>query len=242
MFSTGGTAGMHLPTIAGELGVSRVIVPHSASVHGAFGLVTSDVVHEELLARPTRDPDPQAVDEIFEGLTSRVLDQLDSDGLSGSDVAITRSVDIHYRRQVHEVTVPLRGPGPLTPDALLLLREDFESLYRERYGAESTLADAEIELVTFRVRGAGRVSQPSLKRHSDGSRDPRGAVVEEREVYMPSEGRQLTVPCFDLDRLAPGAEIREPAVIWSPITTVVLPSGQRAHVDSYRNLVIERED
>src|SRR5262249_33074640 len=52
LFSTGGTAGMHLPAVAGELGVRSVVVPYTASVHGAFGLLTSDVVHEELLTRP----------------------------------------------------------------------------------------------------------------------------------------------------------------------------------------------
>ena len=47
MFSYGGTAGMHLTTLAPQLGVSRVVIPHSASVHGAFGLMMSDVTHEE---------------------------------------------------------------------------------------------------------------------------------------------------------------------------------------------------
>jgi N-methylhydantoinase A len=242
MFSTGGTAGMHLPTIAGELGVSRVVIPHAASVFGAFGLVTSDIVHEELLARPTRDPDPEAISVIFDGLTAKVLDQLDGDGLSGGDVEVTRSIDVHYRRQVHEVTVPLRDGGPVTDQALAELREDFEGLYQERYGKESTLPGAEIELVTFRVRGSGRVSQPSLKQIAEGPPDPSGAVVEEREVYLPSEGRQLTVSCYDLDRLEPGAEVRGPALIWSPITTVVLPGDQVARVDSYRNLVVERDN
>ncbi|MGH7907839.1 MAG: hydantoinase/oxoprolinase family protein, partial [Candidatus Binataceae bacterium] len=35
LFSTGGTAGMHLAAVGEELGVKHVVVPHSASVHGA---------------------------------------------------------------------------------------------------------------------------------------------------------------------------------------------------------------
>jgi N-methylhydantoinase A len=240
LFSTGGTAAMHLPTIGQELGVQKVVVPHSASVHGAFGLVTSDVVHEELLARPTRSPDPAQINALFSELTDRVLSQLDRDGFSPAEAEITRSIDIHYRRQVHEVTVPVRAAGPLTHDNLLALREDFETLYRERYGAESTLPNAEIELVTFRVRGSGRLSQPHLRRHEELGADTSAAIVERREVYLPVERTLATVECFDLDLLRPGAEIPGPAVLWSSITTVVLPAGHTGRLDSYRNLVIER--
>src|SRR5581483_5828817 len=67
LFSTGGTAGMHLAAVGEELGVRHVVVPHSASVHGAFGLVTSDIVHEELTTRPMRHPaDPRVVSALFD--------------------------------------------------------------------------------------------------------------------------------------------------------------------------------
>jgi N-methylhydantoinase A/oxoprolinase/acetone carboxylase beta subunit len=65
-------------------------------------------------------------------------------------------------------------------------------------------------------------------------------VVEEREIYLPGAGGRISVSCYDLERLHPGAEVAGPAVIWSPITTVVLPDGYRARVDGYRNLVMER--
>jgi N-methylhydantoinase A len=238
LFPTGGTAAMHLPTIGDELGVPSVVIPHSASVHGAFGLVTSDVVHEELLARPTRNPDPAEINALFRELTGKVLDQLEHDGFSADAVDVTRSIDIHYRRQVHEVTVPLRDGRPVTDQGLAELRADFETLYRERYGAESTLPDAEIELVTFRVRGAGTLSQPSLKRHEERTADLSAALVERRQVYLPLARTLATVDCFDLDLLLPGAEVPGPAVIWSPITTVVVPSGHAGRLDPYRNLVI----
>jgi N-methylhydantoinase A len=133
----------------------------------------------------------------------------------------------------------VRDGSPLTEAGLAELREDFEALYRERYGAGSTLPDAEIELVTFRVRGSAKLSQPRLRRHELGPTDAGGAVVEEREVYLPLERALATVTCFDLDLLLPGAEVAGPALIWSPITTVLLPSGHTARVDPYRNVVIE---
>src|SRR5690606_9869801 len=47
LFSFGGTAGMHVAAYGDELGVSHIVIPHSASMHGAFGLITSDIVHED---------------------------------------------------------------------------------------------------------------------------------------------------------------------------------------------------
>jgi N-methylhydantoinase A len=240
LFSTGGTAGMHLPVIGPELGVQSVVIPHSASVHGAFGLITSDMVQEELFTRPMRDPAPEQVAAVFAELTERVRGEMARDGFSGDEIEVTRAIDVHYRRQVHEVTVPVSGEGAFGAGDLAALAEDFAALYRERYGKESTLEDAEIELVTFRVRGAARLRPPELKRHEEGSADARAAVVETREVYFPGEGA-VTVECFDFDRLHAGAHVPGPALIWSPITTVVVPSGSTARVDPYRNLVISTD-
>jgi N-methylhydantoinase A/oxoprolinase/acetone carboxylase beta subunit len=36
----------------------------------------------------------------------------------------------------------------------------------------------------------------------------------------------------------PGHRIEGPAVIWTPITTMVIAPGQTAHVDEYKNLVL----
>jgi N-methylhydantoinase A len=244
LFSTGGTAGMHLPAIAGELGVPSVVIPHSASVHGAFGLVTSDVVHEEIIARPMREPaDPAAVQRVLDGLRESVVRQLNEDGFAGDQVRIDRSVDMRYRRQVHEVNVPVRGSAerPIDSTVLAELHEDFESRYRERYGQGSTFRGAGVELATFRVRGAGHVKRPEPGVFDDDPTPLDEALVETRPVFLPDRGSLEQVPAYDFTRLGTGTRVSGPALIWSPVTTVVVGSEQRAGVDPHRNLVIERE-
>ena len=59
LFSFGGTAGMHVGAYGEHLGVSQIVIPYSASVHGAFGLITSDIAHEDrspAAAGPVRSP------------------------------------------------------------------------------------------------------------------------------------------------------------------------------------------
>jgi N-methylhydantoinase A len=240
LFSTGGTAGMHLPAVAGELGVRSVVVPYTASVHGAFGLLTSDVVHEELLTRPMRyPPDVAAIGEIFDRLDATVRRQLAEDGFTSDDVSTTRAVDMHYRRQVHEVTVPVPAGLTLDEAALERLAEDFTELYRRRFGPESTWPGAGIELVTFRVRGSGSLRKAVLKRFEETDAALDDALIEERAVFYPAEGRSISVPGYELDRLGVGARLDGPGLIWSPITTIVLEPGQHARVDPYRNIIIE---
>lgn len=245
LFSTGGTAGMHLAAVGEELGVSHVIVPHTAAVHGAFGLVTSDIVHEELVTRPMREPmDPLAVDEIFSELTERVLDQLRTEGFEGDRVEIARAVDMRYRRQVHiitvpvEVTVPIKTPGPITADILATTVDLFETLYRQKYGRESTFREAGIELVSFRVRAAGLVRKPEFTVGQMTGPDPSAALVELRLAHVPDVGGAQEVPAYDFERLRSGNQVAGPAIIWTPITTVVLGSRQVAACDEYRNLLI----
>jgi N-methylhydantoinase A len=46
------------------------------------------------------------------------------------------------------------------------------------------------------------------------------------------------VPGVDFERLRPGNTVSGPAIVWTPITTLVVAPGQLARVDEYRNLVL----
>ena len=46
---------------------------------------------------------------------------------------------------------------------------------------------------------------------------------------------------YDFEKLAPGNVMRGPAVIHTPITTIVLQDRQTGRMDEYRNVVIEFE-
>lgn len=115
LFGFGGTAGMHVCAYADELEVSNIVIPYSASVHGAFGLMTSDIVHEEHVTHPLRIPtDVEEVNGIFNDLLSKLSKQLQLEGFTEKDVLVTRTIDMRYSRQVHILTVPVKAEGLLT--------------------------------------------------------------------------------------------------------------------------------
>jgi N-methylhydantoinase A len=240
LYSFGGTAGMHVARYAEELGVNRVVIPYSASVHSAFGLITSDIVHEDQITRPMRMPaDIDLVNEIFAELEGRVLGQLSEEGFDGPDAAqVHRSIDMRYRRQVHILTVPVDETGTIDDAALEASLQRFERLYEQKYGEESAYREAGVELVTFRVRGSGRSPKPDLLASELAGEDASHAIVRNQLAWVDETHGMQELSGYDYSLLRPGNVVSGPAIMWTPITTLVLVPGQRAQVDEYRNIVI----
>lgn len=238
LFSFGGTAGMHVGAYGEQLGVSRIVIPHSASVHGAFGLVTSNVAHEDQITHPLRAPfDAETVAGIYRQLEERIVGLLVDEGFERADMRLQRSIDMRYRRQVHIVTVPFAAEEA-SPETLDQTVELFERLYEEKYGPQSAYREAGIELVSFRLRGVGAVETYNFRAEELGDRDAAGALVARVSAWVDKAAEVQEVPGYDFERLRPGNVLDGPAIVWSPITTLVVPPGQTASVDEYRSIVV----
>jgi N-methylhydantoinase A len=242
LLSFGGTAGMHVGAYGEELGVSHIVIPHSASVHGAFGLVTSDIAHEDQITHPLRAPfDLEAIREVYGELERRLVGQLRDEGFGDGDIRLLRSIDMRYRRQVHILTVPAADGGDaLDESAVERTVELFERLYEEKYGPESAYREAGIEMVSFRLRGTGVVRKPDFRAAELGDEDAAEAIVETVSAWVDTAGELQELPGYEFERLQPGHAVPGPAIVWTPITTLVVPPGQTARVDGYKNVVMTR--
>ena len=176
---------------------------------------------------------------MFAGLEERVAGQLAAAGFEPSGMRLERSVDMRYRRQVHVVTAPV-DTGLVNGALLDEATARFEALYREKYGAEAAYREAGIELVAFRVRGSGIVRKPELEALSLEGPDAADARVASVRAWVDETGRLEEVPGFSFERLRPGNRLAGPALVWTPITTIVVARGYEARMDPYRNLVLER--
>jgi N-methylhydantoinase A len=239
MFVYGGAAGVHAGVYGAELGVSRIIIPHTASVHGAFGLAASEIVHEYAVTHRVRLPAQAGdVQSIFENLTRKARAQLESEQFADPHIALAYAVDMRYRRQVHVVTVPVGVTSTLTDADLENTFRGFEALYEQRYGKGSAYREAGAEIVTFRVRATGLLRKPEPFRYATASPESRGGFMETREVYFERERGQVRTEFYDFENLQAGTEIDGPAVILTPVTTIAIHPKQRATIDPYKNVVI----
>lgn len=242
LHSFGGTCGMLASAFGEELAVRRIVIPYTASVNCAFGLVTADVRHEySTTTTLLSDASPEQVNAIFAPLIERARAQLAAEGFADGATHFAWSVDLRYRRQVHEVTTLVHAETPLDAAGLARLIDDFESLYERKFGKGSAYREAGIEMTMFRLTASGLMQRPSLPKEAEGAADSAAARIGRRPIFVEAKGALVEANIYDFTKLAPGNRLNGPAVIHTPITTIAVQQGQTAHMDGYRNIVLEME-
>jgi N-methylhydantoinase A len=117
--------------------------------------------------------------------------------------------------------------------------DDFEALYERKYGRGSAYRDAGMEMTSFRLSARGLMARPIIEKARLGGASPDHALMAKRNVFVDAANGMAEAEIFDFAKLAPGNLMRGPAVIHTPITTIVLQAKQTGRMDVYRNIVIE---
>ncbi|MFC5993611.1 hydantoinase/oxoprolinase family protein [Pseudonocardia hispaniensis] len=243
LYAFGGAGPMHCANYAADLGVKEVVVPlgSTAAVFSAYGLAASDIVLTAERSQPAAMPvDADAFNSVYAALESELEQRLSEQGLAFSAIAYEREADIRYTMQLAEVSTPVPG-GTLTPAQIEQVGREFEDRYEALYGEGTGFPDAGLQLITYRVRAVGTLQiQPELPEHAvlGGVPVPSG----EREVFLDVRTGRRPATIYDYRALGTGHEIRGPAVVEAPTTTVALPPGTHATVDRLGNLVIRYGD
>lgn len=242
LHSFGGSCGMLASAFGSELQVRRIVIPYTASVNCAFGLVTADVRHEySTTTTLPAEASAEEVNAIFAPLAEQARQQLLSEGFPEDRIALNWSVDLRYRRQVHEVTTPIRAATPLDQAGLETLIADFEALYERKFGKGSAYREAGVEMTMFRLTASGKIERPNLPKVAEGAADAGAAKIGRRPVFSERHGALVEADIYDFTRLEPGNRLAGPAVIHTPITTIAVQADQTARMDGYRNIVLELE-
>ncbi len=241
LFAFGGAAPVHAARYAKDLGIKQIVVPLTAAVHGATGLISSDVVYEygksDHLSIPA---EASRVNQNFAILLGRAFNDLVAAGFRKEDITIIRSLDMRYRYQVHELNVPFPiGVSDISGDEIEEASTRFDDLYEQTYGPGSGYREVGKEIMNFRVIAIGPLHKPNLKKYPLDKKSPDHALKGKREVYF--EDFVLT-KLYDFARITSGTEIEGPAIIETPITTIAVGPKDRAVVDEFLNVRITLED
>lgn len=238
----GGSCPMLASTFARELRVKRIIVPYTASVNCAFGLASTDVMHDYSVTLTKSVPCPvDEVNDIYEPMINAARQMLEREGFSGDEMSFRWSVGFRYAMQVHEIVTPVRAATPLNEEGLEQLANDFETLYENRYGKGSAYRDAGIEMTRFRLSAAGGIERPEFSAQPLGDSDPGAALAGRRKIFVDGHDSLSEADVFDFEKLRPGNIIVGPGVIHTPITTIVIQEQQQGLMDGHKNIIIEDE-
>ncbi len=225
----GGAGPMHAAAVARLLGIPRVLVPPSPGVLCALGLLVADV-RTELSRTALRRTDRTTLTElaaIFADLETRAAEWARRGALPMDRITFTRSVEMRYARQNHELPVEV---GRRLTSAELIRR--FHRAHRRAFGYSSP--EEPTELVTFRVAVTLPVARPVIAVSPEPGDPARGS----RPVYFESTKGFVDTPVLDRARLGQGHSVIGPAVIVQIDCTTVVEPGQTATVDGHGNLVI----
>jgi N-methylhydantoinase A len=236
LFAYGGGGPLHVGSYAADIGVRSVVISPYAPVFSAFGIAGADVIRFYQKSYPAIFPlDPAIVNQIFADLEALAHQEAGPAAGNGLPLELQRQVDLRFRRQTHELRVPVPSKELAAAD-LEQLVDQFEADYERLFGRGTSYRRAGIEVSTFRVRCVLRLPKPALQSLPADGADARHAQKGTRPVFFRDEF--VTTPIYAGEALRPGNEVAGPAVIEGPATTVPVHPGQTVRVDQHLNLIM----
>ncbi|MEZ6195480.1 MAG: hydantoinase/oxoprolinase family protein [Planctomycetota bacterium] len=223
----GGAGALHAAALARSLDLPEVVVPTDPGLLSAKGMLHARVRREasrtvlgldleELLAAP---------DRAFGPLESRLVRELGREGITREDALLERRVDLRYRGQSYDLSVPFEATG---------LRERFEADHEHRFGFRQP--GAPVEVLSLRVRALGPELSAPRRRRARGS----DAAEPEEILEVGFAGGRRRTPVFRREALGPGTRIAGPAVVVEYSATTLVPPDFAVEVDGAGNLVLRR--
>ena len=243
LFAYGGAGPVHACVFGLEAGVRSVLIPVSAPVFSAQGVLAADMRlsrQRSILQRSRGNAkareeglDGAMIEAIFRELEAEVREAFRRYGISdGTRQTLVRSASMRYSRQVHEVPVPVDG-SLAAPQAMQRLVANFDAVYEHRYGRGTGSRSAVIEITNCHLQLVQALPKVAM-----AVADPPGPLAPSggRRVYLKG---WVEVPVYRWDKLPFGSSFTGPALIDAPGTTVWAGPQHTVRVDNFGNLRME---
>lgn len=236
LLAFGGAGPVHAYGVARILRSPTILSPASAGVASALGFLVAPIAAEgsqSYMARLDRI-DWTRVNEIYTQLEQAGRAFLAESGVKPDEMTVSRSADMQYLGQMHDiaVSIPLGRLGRADESRL---REAFYGRYEELF--QRVVTRIPVEALTWRVT----VSAPAP--HLNLSRPPAvpGGAARKgvRPAYFPEERAYVATPVYDRYAMGSGDRLVGPALIEERESTFVVGPGARVQVDEFGSLVVE---
>ena len=231
----GGAGSMHGCELADELSINKVLVPRNPGVLSALGTLTVDVVHDRAASyiHLLTDVDINDLDNIFNKMEDEVITQLELEGFQEEKRVIERSLDVRYLGQVKTLNIPI-GNKKIQDKDIKEVDEQFFKAYEENYRYITDKIPLEVAVARVRARGIqDKLNLPEI----DVKENPN--PKSSREVVF--DRKKHNTPVYDREDFGAGSSLEGPAIIDQLDCTTVIPPVWKANVDSFGNLLINKE-
>ncbi|MCW3031635.1 MAG: 5-oxoprolinase [Solirubrobacterales bacterium] len=227
----GGAAGLNSGAIMRRLGCRALVIPETGAVLSAIGALMADLSAEYTAACFTSSEqfDGVRVDAVIDELGERCRAFVAQVGAEQHRIELI--AEARLARQVWQIDVPLRverfGADGAAEQTLL---DDFRRLHEEIFAVRDERSA--VEVVALRARVVCPLQSRSQRRLTQSQQ----ALEAERDAYFPGHGL-LRTRVRALDALGEETLVG-PAIVESPLTTVVVEPGASAERRAGTGLIL----
>jgi N-methylhydantoinase A len=238
LVAAGGAGALHGSKIAEIVGLPRVIVPKTASVFCALGMLESDLKHDYVrtMWMPFEALDVDELNRVFGEMEADARSTLESEGIPADRITIERGVDLRYLGQHHEVPVVVPG-GKIASETLLEVARRFHEAHERLFLYSEP--ESPLESINVRLTAVGTIPKTPLASWPAGDADASGAIKETRPAYFGEVGGRVDTLIYDGSKLQAGNRIKGPAIIEEVTTTIIICPNDLAEIDRLGNVIIE---
>ena len=228
----GGAGPLHAAHVAADLGIGTVVVPPSAGIVSAYGLIASDFLLFESLTRraPADEGAADRLRSVLAEMRARAGERAKGLGLEGK-LALELTAGMRFVGQAFEVPVTF-AEAEIARISSAKVRERFAEAHHRVYffGAK---ADKPIEFVSFRLGLTAPLAELPLLAIEKSARSAPKPI----ELYDGRAWQKGTL----VGRGGLGAKrIAGPALVEDPTSTLLVPMGWTARRDANHNTILER--
>ncbi|MBN3766176.1 hydantoinase/oxoprolinase family protein [Burkholderia sp. Ac-20365] len=230
----GGGGGMHVTSLAADLGMSRVLVPRYPGVLAAYGLLSAPVEHEASSAFG------QDIDRTSIAAVNAALDVLDArcDALMASEAIGSEALQRRYFADVCfvgqsytlEVSFDRAHGAPL--EALV------EAFYAQHHRVYGHCTAGRVRIVN--LRSVHRVPAPRVPDTAYAPTRDGEPKTSTRPIVISPESGPVDARVLRRESLPVGFTFEGPAIVEQADTTTLVHPGWHGEVDAAGNLLLNR--
>jgi len=236
LLAFGGGGPLHACELADLLDIPQVMIPRYPGVLSALGMAVAP--HFMEFSRTERLPLDELTEErLRTGFLPLLRRAAEEFGCATVELTTEPSLDMRYRGQSFELTVPL--PSYRHND----IAETFLSLHRKRYGY--TRVDGVIEAVNFRLRAGfpGQVTAAGKRPARQGSgrsASPARTVRVWGAAHRGGPVQAFDVALLNRSELDRGGTFSGPAVVTQYDSTTYVPDRWEGTIVEHGHMIVEK--
>lgn len=241
LLSYGGSGPLHLAGCSRGIGFKDILTFQFAAGFSAFGCTTADYMRRHSVSTqfdiPANPGAAQMMDyaakiaAVFADLERAAVDEMLTDGHAREKITTAPFLMMRYTGQLEDVEVHAPMIQPKSADDMRRILAEFESVYAKINHRVSRYGAAGFSIMELGITAVADKIKPVLERRNLGKSDPSKAHKGTRNAYI--GGRWHKADLYEMDHLQPGHEVKGPAIIEHPATTLVVHPQDSVFVDEW---------